>query len=125
MKAVSVLSARALALLWAGFWTFFFVVESWSWHTPMGIALLWVSLGVFFILLALVPWRWELVGGLLLLVVGVSAGAAYLIWSSPRLPVPSRSLTTLVASGPPIAAGLLLVMHCHFAGGAHTGPLPR
>jgi len=112
MKAAWVLSARALALLWAGFWTFFFVVESWWWHTPIGVALLWVSLGVFFIFLALVPWRWELLGGLLLLVAGFSAGVAYAIWSPSRLSAPSRALTTILIGAPPIAAGALLIMHC-------------
>jgi hypothetical protein len=59
----------------------------------------------------LVPWRWELTGGLLLVVVGVSAGVAYAIWSPPRLPVASRVLTTVVFSAPPVAAGILFLMH--------------
>jgi len=110
MKLAWVLSARALALLWAGFWLFFFVVESWSWHTPVGHALLWVGAGLLFILLAFIPWRWELLGGLLLVIVGFSVGVTYAIWSPPRLPAPSRVLTTLLSSLPPIAAGTLFVM---------------
>jgi hypothetical protein len=111
MKLPLALSARALALSWAGFWMFVFVAESWAWHTPVRVALPWVGLGLLFVFLALVPWRWELMGGLLLVVVGLSAGVAYAIWSPPRLPVGSRVLTTVVFSGPPLAAGILFLMH--------------
>jgi hypothetical protein len=33
MKTVEYI-ARALALLWAGFWMFFFIAESLAWDTP-------------------------------------------------------------------------------------------
>jgi len=121
MKAAWVLSAQAVALLWAGFWTFFFVAESWSWHTPMGITSLWISLGVLFIFLALLPWCWELAGGLLLLVTGLSAGVAYGIWSPSRLSAVTRVLTTVILAGPPIIAGALLTMHSCKVGGPRTG----
>jgi hypothetical protein len=111
MKFWLALLARALALSWAGFWIFFFVAELAAWHTPVRIALPWVGVGLLFVLLALVPWRWEMAGGLLLIVVGLSAGVAYVIWSLPRLPVTSRVLTTVVFSGPPLAAGILFLIH--------------
>ncbi len=105
------LLARALALTWAGFWMVFLVAESCAWHTPVRVALPWVGVGLLFVLLALLPWRWELTGGLLLMVVGLSAGVAYALWSPPRLPVASRVLTTAVFSGPPLAAGILFLVH--------------
>jgi len=111
MKITWVLLARALALLWAGFWMCFFVVESWRWHTAVGPALFWVAAGLLFILLALIPWRWELLGAFLLVVVGFSVGVAYTIWSPPHLSALSRVLTTLFLGGPPIAAGILFLMH--------------
>ena len=111
MKLPLALLARALALSWAGFWIFFFIAESAWWHTPVRVALPWVGVGLLFVLLALVPWRWERTGGLLLIVVGLSAGVAYTIWSPPRLPVASRVLTTIVFSAPPLAAGILFLMH--------------
>ena len=111
LKLRMALLARAVALLWSGFWMFFFVAESWAWHTPMRAALPWVGMGLLFVFLALVPWRWEVTGGLLLVVVGLSVGAAYVIWSPPRLPVASRVVTTVVFSGPPLAAGILFLMH--------------
>jgi hypothetical protein len=111
MKLRLALLARALALLWAGFWMFFFIAESAAWHTPVRVALPWAGVGLLFVCLALVPWRWEMTGGLLLMVVGLSAGAAYAIWSPLRLPIASRVLTTVVFSGPPLAAGILFLMH--------------
>jgi len=103
------LLARALALLWAGFWMFFFVAESWEWHTPVLVALPWVGVGLLFVFLALVPWRWERTGGLVLVIVGLSAGVAYAIWAPPRLPLASRALATLAFSGPPLVAGILFL----------------
>ena len=105
MKLPLALLARALALLWAGFWMFFFVVESAVWHTPLSLALSWVGVGLLFILSALVPLRWEMIGGLLLIAVGLSAGVAHAIWWPSRLP------TTVVFSAPPMAAGTLFLIH--------------
>ncbi len=109
MKFSLALLARALALSWAGFWMFFFVAESWTWHTPVRAALPWVGVGLLFVLLALIPWRWERTGGLLLVVAGLSAGIAYAVWSPP-LPVATRVLTTLVFGAPPLAAGVLFLV---------------
>jgi hypothetical protein len=111
MKLPLALLARALALTWAGFWMLFFIAESWAWHTPVRGALPWAGAGMLFVFLAFVPWRWERTGGLLLVVVGLSAGAAYAIWPPPRLPVASRVLTTVVLSGPPLAAGIFFLIH--------------
>jgi hypothetical protein len=101
---------RALALSWAGFWIFFFVAESWAWRTPAHVMASWVGVGLLFVFLALLPWRWELTGGLLLVVVGLSIGVAYAIWAPP-LPLASRVITTVVLSGPPLVAGILFLMH--------------
>lgn len=90
---------------------FFFIAESWVWHTPAPAALPWVGAGLLFVFVALVPWRWELVGSLLLTVIGLSAGVAYAIWSPPRLPAASRVLTTAAFAAPPAAAGILFLMH--------------
>jgi len=104
------LLARVLALIWAGWWLVFFVVESWATHTPVTMAMPWVGLGVLFAVLALVPWRWSLTGGILLAVVGVAAAVMYAVWSPPQLPVASRVLTTLLFGTPPLGAGILFAM---------------
>ena len=71
----------------------------------------WLGLGLLFVLLALLPWRWELAGGVLLMVAGLSSAVAYAIWSPQGLPAASRALTILVFGGPPIAAGILFLAH--------------
>lgn len=103
--------ARALALLWAAFWFFFFVVESWVWHTPARVMALWAGAGLLFVILALVPWRWEKTGGFLLAFAGLLVGVAYSIWPPPQLPLASRVITTVVLSGPPLVAGIIFLTH--------------
>ena len=105
MKSPLALLARALALLWAGFWVLFFVVESVVWRTRVSSALPWVSAGLLFVFSALVPLRWEMIGGFLLIVVGLSAGVAHAMWW------PSHLLTTAAFTAPPLAAGILFLAH--------------
>jgi hypothetical protein len=106
-----VLVARALALSWAGFWLFFFIAEAWAWHTPAHVVVSWAGVGLLFVILALIPWRWEVTGGLVLLLVGLLIGVAYPIWAGPRLPLASRAITTVVLSGPPLVAGIVFLIH--------------
>jgi hypothetical protein len=106
-----VIIARALAMLWAGFWAIFFVAEAWAWETPVRATVWWAGVGLLFLILALVPWGWERGGGVLLAVAGLLIGVAYAIWAPPRLPLPSRVITTLVLGGPPLVAGIVFLMH--------------
>ena len=108
---VMLLLARILALLWSGFWLFFFVAESVAWHTPLHVMLAWVGVGMLFLLVALAPWRWETTGGFALLAVGLMAAAAYAIRPPPQLPLATRLITTVVFGLPPIVAGSLFLAH--------------
>ena len=109
---VSILSlARALALLWAGFWVFFVAAEAWAFHTPPRLWLPWAGMLLLFVIVALAPWRWEMTGGFLLAGMGLLAGAAYVVWGPARLPVASRLLTTAMFAAPPLLAGLLFLIH--------------
>jgi len=101
--------ARTLALLWAVFWLFFFVAESLVWRTPALVAAPWVGAGLLFVILGLLPWRWEVAGGLLLVVAGLLIGVAYAIWAPPGLPLASRLITTVALGGPPLVAGVLFL----------------
>lgn len=118
MKLWMVYGARALALLWAGFWIFFFVasvvVEGVSGHVILVGALVLLL----FVILALVPWRWEATGGLLLVVMSLVIGVTYAIASAAivrsdgsRLPLAVRAITTVVFTGPPLLAGILFLRH--------------
>ncbi len=107
----TVLLARTLAMLWAGFWLLFFIVESLAWNTPLLVMASWTGVGLLFVLLAAVAWRWEETGGLLLVAAGALAGVAYSIWAPTHLPAMARAATTLVFSGPPLLAGILFFLH--------------
>jgi len=111
MRLGMMILARALALLWAGFWLFFFVAESLAWHTPWHVTAAWTALGVLFVLLAVAPWRWEATGGALLIAAGAAAGVAYAIWPPAGLPLSARLATDLAFCGPPVVAGILFLMH--------------
>jgi hypothetical protein len=111
VKLGIVFVARALALLWAVFWLFFFVVESLVWRTPALVMASWVGVGLLFVILPLLPWRREASGGLLLVIAGLLSGVAYVIWAPPGLPLASRVITTVVFSVPPLVAGILFLRH--------------
>ena len=111
MNLRKVFIARALALLWAVFWLFFFVVESLVWRTPTLVMASWAGVGLLFVILAMLPWRKEGIGGLLLVVAGLLIGVAYVVWAPPGLPLASRVITTVVFSGPPVMAGILFLRH--------------
>ena len=111
MKRLTVFIARALALLWAVFWLFFFVAESLAWRTPALVMASWAGVGLLFVILALVPWRKEWAGGVLLVAAGLLAGVAYAIWAPPGLPLASRAVTTVVFGVPPLVAGVLFLRH--------------
>jgi hypothetical protein len=106
-------SARAVALVWAGFWTFFFTAESLAWHTPLYEMTTWVCVGLMFVILALMAWRWEVAGGLILIAAGVIAALAYAIWGPRELSPAARVITLCVFGVPPAAAGALFLMHHH------------
>ncbi|MGA9624666.1 MAG: hypothetical protein WBL65_24595 [Bryobacteraceae bacterium] len=117
----TVYGARALALLWAGFWIFFFVGSIMVEPTPAHVVVVGSVVLLLFLILALVPWRWEAVGGLLLAVMGLLIGVTYAIASASffrrndgsRLPLSVRAITTLVFAGPPLVAGILFRLHHH------------
>ena len=111
MKLRMLFIARVLAMLWAVFWLFFFVVESLVWRTPPLVMASWVGVGLLFVILALLPWRKEGTGGFLLAVAGLLAGVGYVIWAPPGLPLVSRVITTIVFGGPPLVAGILFLRH--------------
>ncbi len=112
MKTMGYL-ARALALLWAGFWMFFFIVESLAFHSPLDQMAVWVAAGLVFVVVVVAAWHWEVAGGLALVAAGVLAALAYAIWGPRELSFTSR-VTTLLAFGlPPVAAGALFLMHHH------------
>jgi hypothetical protein len=111
VKLRMVFIARVLALLWAMFWLFFFAAESLACHTPPLVATPWAGVGLLFVILALAPLRWEVAGGVLLVVIGMLIGGAYAIRARPGLPPASRVITIVALSGPPLVAAALFLRH--------------
>ena len=120
-KPWMVYGARALALLWAGFWIVFFVGSVMVEPTYPRAVLVGSLVLLLFVILALVPWRWEAAGGLLLVAMSLLIGAAYAIASASffrrndgsRLSLPVRAITTLLFAAPPLVAGILFLLHHH------------
>jgi len=117
-KPWMVYGARALALLWAGFWIYFFVGSVMVEPTPAHVIAVGSVVLLLFVILALVPWRWEATGGLLLVVMSLLIGVTYAIASAAivrrdgsRLPLAVRVITTVVFTGPPLVAGILFLIH--------------
>ena len=118
-----VYGARALVLLWAGFWIFFFVGSVIVEGAPGRVIAVGSAVLLLFVILALVPWRWEAPGGRLLVVMSLLIGVAYAIASASffrrndgsRLPLAVRAITTVVFTGPPLMAGVLFLLHHRIA----------
>jgi peptidoglycan/LPS O-acetylase OafA/YrhL len=111
MKSLLEISARTLALLWAGFWTYFFVAESYSTGAPTRIAIAGSGTCLLLIVLAFVPWRWEKTGGFLLIAVALAVGAVYAILAPHHLTTGVKALTTALLAVPPLIAGVLFLLH--------------
>jgi hypothetical protein len=116
MRLWMVYAARALALLWAGWWIFFAAASSIVEPPPAGMLPRIAATGVLFLLLAVIPWRWEAVGGVLLALTGLFFAVAYPMAYS-HLPLPIRLMTAITLAGPPLAAGIVFLLHRWAAAG--------
>ena len=104
-------AARIIAGLWAGFWIFFAL----SHIVGIGItaADLMIVAGFTFVFLAsaLIPWRWEMSGGILLLVEGMIIGIFYPIMVRDNFSIQTIIFIELTLALPPVLAGFLFVIH--------------
>ena len=116
MKLWIVYAARALALLWAGFWIFFAVGSSIVEPPPAGMVPRIAAAGLLFLVLAVLPWRWAAAGGVLLVLTGLFFAVAYPMAYS-HLPLAIRMMTAVTLAGPPLAAGFLFLLHHRAAAG--------
>lgn len=111
MKTLNAQMARALAVVWAGFWSFFFIAESLAWHAPFRVTAFWAGVALCFVALALVPWLWQTAGGVLLVLAGPAIAAAYAAWSPANLTTRIRVITAAILGAPPVFAGALFLTH--------------
>lgn len=100
--------SRALALLWAGWWTFFGLasglVEGLS---PIGVFIHTAVPGLVFLASVAVAWRWEAIGAVLLLAEGLLVLIGYPLMVHGRFPLSTITLVLLTMAVPPLAAGSL------------------
>jgi hypothetical protein len=98
--------ARAIAALWACFWTFFVWASVLSEPLTARGALAAAILSAVFLGSAAVAWRWERGGGLLLTVEGLLALLSYPQAAS-DLPAATITAVLLTLALPPLVAGTL------------------
>jgi hypothetical protein len=97
--------ARALALAWGGWWTFFGLASGiGEGLTPPGVLVHTLVPGGLFLTTALLAWRWERVSALLLLLEALLAAAYAGLGRNWFV------FLLLTLSLPPFIAGLLLLM---------------
>ncbi len=102
--------ASFIAVLWAVFWIWFDLASALGARlTPGGVLLRIAVRGLFFGLLLFLAWWTEVLGGLLLLLVGVVIAVAFLITSGP-LPVNALVFVVLTMALPPLAAGIMFLV---------------
>lgn len=108
--------ARALTVIWAGFWTFFLVsgtlldplsgaMTTGRWEEALPALLKIVLL---FVVPAAIPWLWEAVGGIVCVVAGFVL-PIYVVLPLPDAPLSQIIGTSLLFGLPPLVAGILFL----------------
>jgi len=101
-------TARGLALIWAGFWVFFGVASGLGEELDaLGVFMHTLVPGLIFLVFALVAWKWELLGGLLVLLSGVAVAIGYPVWAAGRFELMTIVFVLLTMALPPLVAGIL------------------
>lgn len=100
--------ARTVALLWAGWWVFFGLTSSLSEGLrPVDILIHAAIPGLVFVISAIIAWRWEAIGGVLLLQIGLLVLIAYIVMAYNRFPLSTITVVLLAMALPPLVAGAL------------------
>jgi hypothetical protein len=103
-----------LALLWAGFWSYFGLASGIGEKlTPVGVFLHTAMPGLIFLATAAIAWRWEQAGSILLLVEGMIVLIGYPIMFHSRFPRQTIIFVLLTMALPPLLAGWLLLLDWH------------
>jgi len=104
-------AARALTIIWAGFWGFFALAHLFE-PGPIRLDGLLIIIGfvIFFSVSALIPWKWEFIGGILLVMEGIAEAITYPFLKS------EMSFTVIMQMFfmmglPPLVAGILFLVH--------------
>jgi hypothetical protein len=103
-------AARALALTWAGFWTWFGLASGIAeGQSPAGIFLHAARPGLIFLLTAAIAWRWEAVGGAALVLEGLLVFILYPRMLHRSFPLSTILFVYLTMALPPLISGFLFL----------------
>jgi len=101
--------AICLALVWAGFWTFFGVASGMAeGMSPLGILVHGSFPGLLFLVSAVIAWRGTLVGSWLLLVEALVVAGAFPLVMRNR-PLASVAFVMITMALPPAISGAILL----------------
>jgi hypothetical protein len=100
--------ARILACLWFGFWALFGIASGIGEGGSNFIFHLIFPTLIFAILLFVV-WRWERVGSIIMIILGLVVAVGYPLTFGRRFPVTTSIFMELTMALPPLLAGFLLI----------------
>lgn len=113
--------ARALALIWAGWWAFFgpasALVEGLD---RVGVLIHTAMPGLVFLVSAIIAWKWETVGGVLLVLEGIMVLIAHAAMTYGRFPLLTIIFVLLAMALPPWVAGILFLANWRRSEGRRT-----
>ncbi len=100
-------------LLWAGLWTFFGFASG----IVEGLGLLGTLIhtlvpGMVFLASVAFAWKWELIGGVVLIIEGLLVAVLYPIMAADLIETGVIALVLLTMGLPPLAAGVLYLLSC-------------
>jgi hypothetical protein len=103
--------ALALALVWAGWWTFFGIASGLSeGMNPIGVLAHATLPGLIFCASVAVAWWRESIGGIVLVLEGLVALIAYPLMTHHNFPLSTIAFVILTMALPPLAVGFLLIV---------------
>lgn len=101
--------ARAVALIWAGWWVLFGLASAFSEGiSPTGVLLHTAVPGLIFLLSAVIAWRWDVIGRNLLIGEGLLIFIAYPAVALGQISLISIVVVLITMALPPLIAGILL-----------------
>lgn len=101
------ITARALSLVWASWWVFFEGAEAVG-SGKFGQAVIFV---VFMFGAAALAWKWEVAGGLLLILEAMAALAMFTPMWLRRFDLFQASVLFVMMPAPPLLSGILFLWH--------------
>jgi hypothetical protein len=101
--------ARILAVLWFGLWAFFNIASGIG--EGGGSLIFHFIAALIFAVLLLIVWRWEKVGSIIMIIIGLFVAIAYPLTFGRRFPPITSIMMELTMALPPLLIGILLILY--------------